>query len=434
MSSTTSAIQQIHQLDVTKRTQAYLTLIDQLASSQDAKGVGEVFTYVLTSEGETPSGRANVQIPVMLGGIARLLDEKGNHEHNLDADDMIPVMNNIIALVKQQSELAEVYYEATRTLSESYQACDDHLSAAAIQNAFSFTSLGSSLPNITRADKINWHIRTAELYLHGGASNAGSAQQALQHAASLLNDDNDRTRLPPELKSRYTIVYSRIACQLCRFLGAASGYCEIADMPLSSVVSESRRQKAIQTAVLCAVLAPISVNRTRILTKLHADPRSKQSPLHNYMEKTLFQRIITRDEYNQLEQIVSSSQPQMLAQLPNGRRITQQSWIEHNIAAASRLYATISVSSLADLVGCTPEETEKMVVDMVGGGQMDARIDQVDGYVIFGSGDGGHGKNGGDSGNTSQAQHQWYKQIDGLCKDIVAVCNQINKENPKVKT
>lgn len=420
--ATARELERIHASPESDRARVYSKFFESLVAAQSKDGVCEFLTYVVKAEGETPFARINVQVPVLLAGIARLLDEKQVSDVNLDPDDIITIMKAVIPLVKTQTDsLAQVYYEATRTLAAAYEACEEYGNAAVTQSGFNFGSLGPTLSSaVSRADRARWHIRTAELYLKPGVANVGAAQLALQQAAAALNEDRDRSGLTAALWAPYTIVFARVSCQLGRLLGAASAYCQIADMPLGGVVTEARRTAAVQTAVLCVCLAPLSSGRTRLLTKLHADPRALLSPLHSYMEKVLFQRIVSRQQVAELLDVVRASQPHLLAVGESGRSLALQSSIEHNIAAASRVYKSIGLESLAELVGCGAEETERLVVDMVGSGQLDARLDQVDGLVWFGQGAG-----------ADTALKQWNRQIAGLCKDVAAVHDAVVHAYPK---
>jgi hypothetical protein len=57
--------------------------------------------------------------------------------------------------------------------------------------------------------------------------------------------------------------------------------------------------------------------------------------------------------------------------------------MQHNMLAASSLYASISFTELATLLQTTPDRAEAVAVAMIREGRMQGSIDQVDGLLCF---------------------------------------------------
>ena len=57
--------------------------------------------------------------------------------------------------------------------------------------------------------------------------------------------------------------------------------------------------------------------------------------------------------------------------------------IEHNLLAASRLYANLDFESLGHLLGLEKERAEEVAARMVEQGRVSGFVDQIDGVVVF---------------------------------------------------
>jgi COP9 signalosome complex subunit 4 len=84
---------------------------------------------------------------------------------------------------------------------------------------------------------------------------------------------------------------------------------------------------------------------------------------------------------------------------------------EHNLEAASKLYANIYVSELGTLLGVEAAKAEQAASRMVQESRLAAAIDQVDGLITFKT--------------AAEPLVQWDRNIAGLCGAVNAVVEQM---------
>lgn len=98
------------------------------------------------------------------------------------------------------------------------------------------------------------------------------------------------------------------------------------------------------------------------------------------LEKVYKDRILRQSE---VQAFAATLQEHQLAQLPDGSTVLDRSVTEHNLLAASRLYENIAVEELGRLLGVAASKAERIAAAMVMEGRLKARIDQVEGLILF---------------------------------------------------
>lgn len=207
------------------------------------------------------------------------------------------------------------------------------------------------------------------------------------------------------------------------------------------LVSDEELDAALSAAVTCAVLAPPSPARTRVLASLWRDAngngnrsgagrtggRARErlpASLLGVLRSVRSERLLTRDDARALD--AALTMPHHRAVGGDGATVLERALREHNLAAAARVYSALTLQSLGELLGlggggaggggggdgaATKEKStsssssssaarlaEAMAAKMVAEGRLRATIDQVDGIITFEeSGDGG-GVGGGKGG------------------------------------
>jgi COP9 signalosome complex subunit 4 len=76
--------------------------------------------------------------------------------------------------------------------------------------------------------------------------------------------------------------YARILDYKRKFVEAAQRYNELS---LKSIVSGEERMRALDNALICAILAPAGPHRSRMLGTLFKDERSQRSPAYSMLNK-----------------------------------------------------------------------------------------------------------------------------------------------------
>ena len=106
--------------------------------------------------------------------------------------------------------------------------------------------------------------------------------------------------------------------------------------------------------------------------------------------------------------------------------------VEHNIVAASQLYANISFEQLARLLSVPAERAERIAGQMISEGRLDAHIDQIDSTLVF-SGNELHSllleRSLFVTGLT--ALENWDNHIDHLCNTVNQIADEITAAHPQ---
>jgi len=313
----------------------------------------------------------------------------------------------MVDIIKEKAEdFPYASMKAVDLLSKVYQALGEFKKAAYILSSFKFDQYRLT---VTPAEKVAWMVNTAEFYL--AIDDSGSASQHAKRAYGLINE----VKSDPRLVFRFKTCYARVADSERKFLDASMRYIELAQTG-ASLVSESDLIQTLEYAVTCAILAPPSSNRSRVLAMLISDERSKDLPNFNLLEKMFHERIVRNSE---VEVFQERLQPHQNAGTSTGRTVLQNSIIEHNLFAASKIYNNITFAELGSLLGIKTPEAEQLASTMIEQGRMKATIDQVDGVVEFES--------------ATDNLNIWDNQIQAVCLSVNDILENISKKHPQYK-
>jgi len=91
-------------------------------------------------------------------------------------------------------------------------------------------------------------------------------------------------------------------------------------------------------------------------------------------------RIVTQKEKTSFADKLSQHQK---GQVTPDMSILDKAIIEHNIVSISKLFEEVSYETLIRMLDITKTQTERIIHTMISEKRLDARIDQVEGYVDF---------------------------------------------------
>eukprot|EP01024_Parvocaulis_polyphysoides_P021104 TRINITY_DN1999_c1_g1_i3.p3 TRINITY_DN1999_c1_g1~~TRINITY_DN1999_c1_g1_i3.p3 ORF type:complete len:265 (+),score=38.40 TRINITY_DN1999_c1_g1_i3:385-1179(+) len=247
--------------------------------------------------------------------------------------------------------------------------------------------------------KVSMYIKICMLYLED--DNSVDAETYLNKAAVLIGGSQNK-----ELGLKYEVCSARILDAKRKFLEAAQRYYGLSTMQHTGgvVISQSDMMKALQSAVVCTILANAGPQRNRMLATLYKDERAAQIPQFKFLEKMFMERMIAQSELQQFQQLLKEHQRAILS---DGSTVLESAVLQHNLLSASQLYHNISIQELGMLLGVEPEKAEQLTADMMAEGRMQGYVDQVDSMITF---------------QTDQPLSQWDTAIHNLCScanDIV---------------
>jgi 26S proteasome regulatory subunit N5 len=91
--------------------------------------------------------------------------------------------------------------------------------------------------------------------------------------------------------------------------------------------------------------------------------------------------------------------------------------IEHNIRVVHKYYQRIKTARLASFLGIDVDETERYLSEMVSSGDMYARVDRLEGIVVFRK-----------KATSNEVLNEWRSDINELLRLVDQTCHQIHKE------
>jgi len=290
----------------------------------------------------------------------------------------------------------------------------DFTEAANILSGYRFDDDEGSPYHSTPDVKTDIYVKIAECFLHEDeiveadtfVSKAGAAVQALSMMNSMNNQndgalDEQENSVSDEHISiilRYKSAYARVLDKNRKFLSAASRYYDLSALgSQTDIIDADDLVEFLGRAATCAILAPSSSQRQRILGMVYNDERLGQldSLTHfathsSILSKMYREQVIRRDQ--DLIQFEDSLADHQKAIMGDGLTIFQRALIEHNMVAVSQIYSSIYFGALGQLLGISTERTENIASKMILDGSLKAFIDQVDGILCFEGGEDGHAK------------------------------------------
>lgn len=251
--------------------------------------------------------------------------------------------------------------------------------------------------------RLETYIRIARLYLED--EDAVGAETYITRASVLQAETKDE-----QLSVLYKVCYARILDHRRKFIEAAQRYLDLSYRP---IVDKQERLTALNKAVICTILSSSGRQRSRMLASLFKDERCQYLPAHAILEKMYLGRIIGRSELSQLDTLLHPHQRGVTA---DGCSLLERAVVEHNIVSASRVYSSIAVSSLAALLGVSPERAEAVVGQMVCEERLQGSLDQISGVLQFGR---------------EPPLEEWHHQLAQLCGQVNSLVDKIAAESPQ---
>jgi len=359
-------------------------------------------------EGASQHGRTYIAPDALkfLVGLAAKVDDLSGAGWKLDQLEVFA--KGITDVLKEKAEdFPFAYMKAVDFLATVYQGENEFKKAAVVLSGFKFDQYRQL--NLSAAEKVNWLVNTAEFWL--SVDDSGNASQHVKRAYQFVSE----VKSDPKLVFKFKTCYARVLDSERKFLDASMRYIELAQTG-ASLASEGDLIQTLEYAITCAILAPPSSSRSRVLAMLMSDERSQGLRNYNLLEKMFKERIIRNSEVEVFQKMLQTHQN---AETSTGRTVLQNSMIEHNMFAASKIYNNITFAELGSLLGIKAQEAELLASQMIEQGRMKATIDQLDGVVDFEA--------------ASDQMLVWDSQIQAVCLQLNDVLETIGKKHPQYK-
>ena len=355
---------------------------------------------------------------------------------SLASTEQAAVVQNSDAVMALESALA--YYSSSNSAvsasSEGYKNAVDNivrkvmfehltqsgefLTAARVYSAMRMGPPGDEdlvVGDFSAAEKCDIFVSIAECFL--AEDEAVEADAAVQKAGLFVDKIVD-TDAAWQVILRYKSNYATILDNNRKFLQAASRYYEVSQTNRKEI-DPGNLLELLGSAATCAILSKSGPQRHHILALICKDERLElldQLPRYQHhsiiLTKMYKSQLLHKKEFESFEK---SLQEHQKATMSNGMTIMERAVIEHNMVAASKLYASILFSELATLLGVDSAVTaEKIAASMIVSGQLQGTIDQVDGILTFEGAEDEYGLIG------------WDRSISDVCDEFNKLSDIIN--------
>jgi len=277
-----------------------------------------------------------------------------------------------------------------------YEAMKDFGKAASNLSAI---PLENSQKNYSKAFTTQMYLKIAHLYLEGRDSN--QAEIFINRASLLITSTTE-----PDLQVKYKLCYAKLLDFRKKFLEAARRYQELSLEPRLSLAEQN---ELLRHSILCAIIAPAGVHRSRLLSSLIKDERSPI--IHGMLRNTQLGHLITLQQVTLFEKELDEHQREKLA---NGMTILEAAVMEHNLLAISNIYKSIKIDNLAQLLRVPALQAETVVGKMIAEQRICGSIDQIDQIITF-----------------EVKTQPWDEHINVVCNKVNHVIDLLNQFEPE---
>ncbi|CAD5226985.1 unnamed protein product [Bursaphelenchus xylophilus] len=227
-----------------------------------------------------------------------------------------------------------------------------------------------AVPAEEATEKMVEHLRAAETALQ--ANDLEEAENNVTRASMLQAQISDEN-----LMIRYKALYAQILDKNNRFAEAGLRYY---DLSVRSQLTADEKTQALQNSVICTVLAPPGMHRTRLLKLLVKDDRVENFVGFKILQNMFMEKLISPDLLPHFEVLLKENQK---IRDRDGNTILEKAVLQHNLLAVSRIYKCVSFDDVSELLGIAPELVETAVTRLISTGSLNGEVDQIDRLITF---------------------------------------------------
>jgi len=276
-------------------------------------------------------------------------------------------------------------------------------------------NLDASSKERSAEEKADHYVKIAETYMMNDET--VDAEIFVNKAMSLMSDVKQW-----QLQLRYKVTHSRILDSNRKFLDAARNYYELSQTPSTQIDSEELLE-LLGKATTCAILGKAGPQRDRTLGSLFKDERlATLDQLDGYsthgqvLSKMYMQQILRRTELRAFEDSLKDHQKALTSDM--GMTIPQRAIIEHNMAAASKIYENIRFTELGSLLEIDAHRAERIAARMISEKRLNGFIDQIDGVLCF--------------QDDTDVLRSWDERISEMCLQVNKTVEDVEKTYPQL--
>ncbi|KAK4526995.1 hypothetical protein GAYE_SCF31G4916 [Galdieria yellowstonensis] len=320
---------------------------------------------------------------------------------------------NLLSFLLEKAEARSLNSEeqniiVRESLSSIYETLGDFHSAARFLTQIPVEGASRS---ISEDYKLKTFIKIAHLFLLAGE--VSLAESYLNRASSGLAATGRE-----DLKYQFKVCHTRILEAKGKFSEAAWNYYDLSQTSMNPELMETNSESIyldfLNHAVICAILSPAGPQRSRILAALFRDDRTHSLVSFEMLQAVYMDRILRSSHRETFTKLLNEYQ---LSPFQDGKDLFEQSFMEHNLSAVSKIYSNIQLDQLGNLLQISSEEAEKLAANMIYEGRLNGSIDQVNRLLEF---------------EHSVQIVQWDERLESFCQQVDQCYGRIVKTYPQV--
>ncbi|KRY65827.1 COP9 signalosome complex subunit 4 [Trichinella pseudospiralis] len=269
----------------------------------------------------------------------------------------VPLVTHVLESLEGRVVAIKLFLADTAAKKQEWRKAADYL---------------ASIPWENRSEDIEGafaYLRIAAYYIE--AADFQEAETYVHRSSQIFKCENC------DIEARKKMLCARILQGRQKFNDAAKRFYEVS---LCILLPVEERTQMIRSAVLCAILSPVNQLRSRLLSALYKDSRTKQFPLFPILEKMFFENILPLDLAAEVEKELPVHQ---LQPTKDGFTVAQSAFIEHGLMSASKFYKNITLKDMGNLLHVSEETAEKFAARMIFQNRLDAQIDGIKKILMF---------------------------------------------------
>eukprot|EP01134_Creolimax_fragrantissima_P001814 CFRG1814T1 len=303
--------------------------------------------------------------------------------------------------------------------------------------------------HMTKAFQLQIFLRITQLYLQEGdivhaeetinrasmivpdGSSSSPADTDIAEGAEIADATLTTTTMPSAdtelpLLIKFKELTAHVMDRRFKFVEAAQRYYELSS---EGTAGTEWQKECLQKAINCIVLSAASKSRSRLLTMLYKDERCHRRAEYEVLRKLYLEQIICADELDVVRFGLAEHQKQnyngvktkcgLEANEMTGKfcslTLLQHANVEHNVVAASHIYANMGLQQLGGLLGVDENTAEKIAAQMIQEARLNACIDQIDSFIDF---------------QADNHSDQWKSAIQEACLQVNHILENITQSEP----
>lgn len=233
------------------RVAEYSKVIDSIFGDQDLDQASQLLTHILQDSFPPVISRE------IMNYFAKSFAKLGN-------DSVLEFGETTLELIKGKNMMEEEDSIIRQEVGRVFQARKMYKEAAQV---LTLIRLENTTRNVSLEEKANIYISIAENWF--SEDDAVNAEQFINKATHVILDVSD-----VDINIRYKYCKAKVFDAKRKFVFAAQAYYELSSME-GDKIEEENKIALLKSAITCAVLAPVGPQKSRILTTLTKDERSK---------------------------------------------------------------------------------------------------------------------------------------------------------------